>query len=455
MRFTTPLIAAAVAAVVIALLVVLGKVPLRYTLRNLTVRWRTTFMTSLAFTLVVALFTVLLGFVNGMYCLTDGSGQVGNLIVLSGGATDELFSNLPAADLGDIENQKGIEREGDRPMSSRETYLVINQPLPNPTGQVQRRFVQMRGVEDPVMSARVHNLSLHPGGVWFSESGLEDEPERSDSKSGEDQKDKPRSTLIQCVLGEGIARVLGRDRTPEQIAQAKNPKRLDVGDIFRAGPQRWKVVGVMQSAGRTLDSEIWAKRSQIGPLFGKANCTTVVLRTKNNEAAAQLRDFFNKEYTKANLAAQVETEYFASLGNTNKQFLYSILVVTVVMSVGGVFGVMNTMFAAISQRIKDVGVLRLLGFSHAQVLVVFLIEAMSIALLGGLIGCAVGFLTDGVSATSIISAGPGGGKSVAVRLTVDAVILTWGMLLSLSMGVVGGLLPALVAVPRRPLDALK
>ena len=89
--------------VIVACLALVGKVPVRYNLRNLQVRWRTTIMTGLAFTLVIGLNTIMLAFVNGMYKLTQGSGQPGNVMVLSEGATDEAFSNLGFSDVGDIE----------------------------------------------------------------------------------------------------------------------------------------------------------------------------------------------------------------------------------------------------------------------------------------------------------------------------------------------------------------
>ncbi len=117
------------AGLVLALLLV-GKVPLRYNLRNLTVRWKTTLMTALAFTMVIALMTVMLAFVNGMYLLTENSGNPGNVVILSEGATDEALSNLPAIDLSDLENQPGILRENGRPLASRETYMIVNLPLP-------------------------------------------------------------------------------------------------------------------------------------------------------------------------------------------------------------------------------------------------------------------------------------------------------------------------------------
>jgi ABC-type antimicrobial peptide transport system permease subunit len=113
------------------------------------------------------------------------------------------------------------------------------------------------------------------------------------------------------------------------------------------------------------------------------------------------------------------------------------------------------MFAAISQRIKDIGVLRILGFASWQILVSFLLESLVIALVGGLLGCALGYLANGWSASSIVGSGQGGGKSVVLKLVVDANTLATGMLLTLVMGGLGGLLPALSAMRLKPLDSLR
>ena len=124
------------------------------------------------------------------------------------------------------------------------------------------------------------------------------------------------------------------------------------------------------------------------------------------------------------------------------------------MAFGGVMGVMNTMFAAISQRMKDIGVLRLLGYGGWQILISFLFESMLIALIGGLLGCAIGFLSNGFSMTSVVSNGPGA-KAVVFRIVVDAGVLGIGLALSLMMGFFGGLLPAQSAIRLKPLDSLR
>ena len=125
----------------VLLLLGINRVPLSYTLRNLTLRWRTTLMTALAFTLVVGLMVVMLAFTTGMQRMTEGSGQPGNVMILAEGAIDEVFSNLNVADLGEIENLPDVGRDGESglPLASRETYLIVKQPVRQPqAGPAQR-----------------------------------------------------------------------------------------------------------------------------------------------------------------------------------------------------------------------------------------------------------------------------------------------------------------------------
>jgi ABC-type lipoprotein release transport system permease subunit len=427
--------------VLMVFLAAVGQVPVSYNVRNLMIRWKTTVMTALAFTLVVALLTIMLAFVKGMYQLTEKSGQPGNVIVLAEGSTDESFSNLNFTDTSDIERQPGILRdEADQPLVTKEVYVIVNQQIAVPEGaKARRRFVQVRGMENPVMAGKVHALELRPGGQWFSEAGVEE--------SGGDKEGAAPKVYIQGVLGSGIAQEMGNDRPSK--------KPLEPGDTFPLGLRMWKVVGVLDSAGSTFDSEIWAKRSIVGDEFGKkSSYSSYLLRTADAVAATKVTEEL-KSFRGAALNAQPETEYFSNLGEQSRQFLYAIIVVAAVMAVGGVFGVMNTMFAAISQRTKDIGVLRILGFARRQILVSFLLESLVLALVGGLLGCAVGLVADGWTAKSIVSSGVGGGKSVVLKLVVGYDVLAAGLVLSLVMGALGGFIPALSAMRLRALESLR
>jgi putative ABC transport system permease protein len=435
---------------VMLLFVYMAKIPIGYNIRNLVVRFKTTLLTAIAFTLVIGVLTFLMGFINGLKKLTQSTGNPANVIVLAQGATDEGISNLPFENMGDLAQQEGVVRMNDEPLCSRESYLVLSLPIAEPQpGSPTRRLLQVRGLFDPNASAKVHDFDLEEGGSWFSSAGV---------RQANDPNLPP---LVEVVLGQGIARQLGADRSESLRQQSKDPERLVVGDMIQLDRRALIVTGIMKTEGTTFDSEVWAKQSVIGPLLGKSNYTTLVLRATSAEQAQKLEDFFtgkdqDNKYEKSQVNAFTETNYYKSLSQTNLQLLVGTIVVATVMGFGGVMGVMNTMFAAISQRVKDIGMLRLIGFSRWRILVSFLTESLLIALLGGIIGCLLGYAFHGYRVTSIVGSGGGpGGKAVVFRVVVDWGVLGIGLALSMLMGFFGGLVPALSAMRFKPLESLR
>ncbi|MBX7104376.1 MAG: ABC transporter permease [Gemmataceae bacterium] len=441
----------------LVILAAVGNVPLRYNFRNLMVRWRITLLTAIAFTVVVALLTVMLAFVVGMYRVTEESGQPGNILILGDGSTDEVFSFLAYSDVDKIEVERCVLDEDDRPlaepigvktitlggrpryMTSKETYAISIQTVP---GREKKRFVQVRGVVEPELAALVHDLKLKTG-VWFSDAGVRTPP---GEKPGERDQ-------VEAVLGAGVAREFG---------STVGKPTLEVGDTFELSDRTWVVVGIADSDGTTFGSEVWAKQSIVAKLFSKNGYNSMVLRIDDrgtraevSRRAAEMAFHLRTRFTNPKISAQTETEYFNKQSETNKQFLFAIIFVAAIMALGGVFGVMNTMFAAIAQRIKDIGVMRILGFKRWQILVSFLLESLAIALIGGVLGCLLGSLSDGASATSSISSGQGGGKTVILRLSVDSTVILTGLLFTLVMGRLGGLIPALGAMRLKILESLR
>lgn len=474
-----PFVLLLVYATDLGLLLLIGKVPLAYNLRYLWVRRRDTIMTAVVFTVVVAVVIVLLAFVNGMYKLNENTGIPGNVLVLSEGSTDELFSNLAYGDVNNVttlvmtEDEKnlplprpvGVQRlvpgpdgkpligpDGkvtflppDAPpevrekapfLASYETYLVMNQAVPTQPGEApRRRFLQVRALKDVHLASAVHNIELYPGGQWFNAQSVV-------QANG--------TTYLACVLGEGAATTLGGD-----VGKA----RLEVGDTFRLGDADWMVTGLMKTQGTTYGSEIWTgENNTVVAGTGKANkYTTLVLRMEDNsEAAARgMAYFLQYRYDQVKLKAYAEPEYYKELTKTNEQFLFWIVTLAIVMAVGGVFGVMNTMFASIAARIKEVGVLRILGFKRWQILISFMLESLIIATIGGALGCALGLFANFFEASSTLSGGQGGGKSVALKLIVDYQTIAAGLLFTLLMGRLGGLVPALSAMRMEILESLR
>jgi ABC-type antimicrobial peptide transport system permease subunit len=462
----------------LVLLLLIGKVPLAYNFRYLWVRRRDTALTAVAFTVVVALVVVLLAFVNGMYKLNETTGVPGNVLVMSEGSTDELFSNLARG--GDIDNVANVVVTADRqgkplgpggrgvgvaraavgpdgnlvrlpadtprdkpgaiPLMSYESYVVLNQAIPTkPNEPPKRRFIQLRAFRDAKVGALVHNIELEPGGKWFTPNSVEPGEKAPDGLE-----------YLQCCVGEGAAGTLAEDA---------GKGRLAVGDTFELGDRWWKVVGLMKTRGTTYGSEIWTGiDNSVVRSSGKGDkYTTLVLRMadETDESAKAMSYYLTEVYEQAKLKAFAEPDYYKELTKTNEQFLTAIVLMAVIMAVGGIFGVMNTMFASIAARIKEVGVLRILGFKRWQILISFMIESLAIAFAGGLLGCLIGYCANGFEAASTLSGGQGGGKSVTLTMQVDFTIVATGLLFTLVMGRLGGLVPALSAMRMEILESLR
>jgi ABC-type lipoprotein release transport system permease subunit len=311
-------------------------------------------------------------------------------------------------------------------LASKEVYIIVSQPLRSVSGLgATRRLTQMRGLDDPEIASQVHAVTLVKG-RWFRSTG---EPE--------------------VVLGEGIAQDIAKDRGVPAIEPGTDEVEL--------GPQKWKVVGIMKTAGTTFDSEVWASdRAVATKTFGREDSyTSYAVRTANSADASLLAKEFKNFRGDYRFDAFPEPEYYAKFNMMTRIFMVAIMVVALVMAAGGALGITNTMFAAISQRSKDIGVLRLLGFTRGQVLRSFLLESLVIALVGGLLGCALGYLANGWTATSMLQSGMGGGRSVVLKLVVDGPTLAICLGFSLVMGAVGGLIPALTATRLRPLESMR
>jgi hypothetical protein len=433
----------AVAVVVLGALLVVGKVPLRYNLRNLCVRWKTTALTAVAFTIVIALLIFMHAFAMGITRLSEKSSQPANVICLSDGASDEVYSSVPLSSATDLALQKGVVRDaGGRPLCSREVYVFTEQVLPAPQGQRQKhRFLQVRGVEEPDVSAAVHGLVL-VAGTWFSGGGV-----RFPSPAEMAAAGASASGQVEAVIGEGLAREIGKERGKELLAP---------GDVLTIGPREWLVVGIMRGPETTFGSEVWAKREKVGEVFNKKDrYTSVVLRAESPAAAEDLARRLSRDFKKVAVSAETEADYFAKMSAANQELLGSIYFVAGIMALGGVFGVMNTMFATIRQRTADISMLRILGFARWQVLVSFLLESLLIAALGGAVGCGFGYLVNGITTNSVVDTNGGGMKRVAFQMVVDGNTLAAAVLFTLVMGLLGGLLPALAAMRMRPLESLR
>jgi ABC-type antimicrobial peptide transport system permease subunit len=405
-------------------------VPLVYNLRNLQNRWKTTLVTALAFTFVVALLTIMMSFVRGLDRLLESSGNPGNVIVLSDGTTDEAYSSLPPFSIKILPK----ELQDEIVLAAQEVYVVVTYEIPHaPEPTEARRFMQMRGLDDMATAAAIHDVKLGEGD-WPGPAGVRN--------IGNNQ------TALEVVLGSGAAQTFGADIGKE---------RLEIGDIVELGQRKWVVVGIMAEGSNSFGSEIWTRDRHVQENFGRENSySSYIFRTRGPANAKLAVELLKNLKRERNLQAFTEPNYYAKMSDTNRQFSTAIGIVAIVMALGGMLAIMNTMFAAIHQRRKDIGVLRLMGYRRWQILVSFQMESIGIAILGGLAGCLFAFIAfNGTTVTSIIGSDQGEGKTVVLRLVYDLRIFAAGMIFASFMGWAGGLLPALTAMRLRPLESLK
>ena len=244
----------------------------------------------------------------------------------------------------------------------------------------------------------------------------------------------------------GIDIVEGRTFTPgldEVIVGRRLVDRIEdiaIGETLKYQQKRFRIVGLFESSGGAFESEIWGDFDTLGAVFQRgAGSNSLVVRMKDPETIPEL-DRWIRDQPQMQLQALQEREYYEEQAGALAMILRSLATfVAFVMGVGAVFGAMNTMYAVVAARTREIGTLRALGFSRRAVLASFLIESVILSFLGGVVGCLLAFPMNG------FSTGTGQTQSFSeiafsFRITTDIVIT--GLVFAVVMGVVGGLLPA-------------
>ena len=380
-------------------------IPLSYNYRNLRVRWKTTLMTASGFTLVVAALVVMLAFINGIEVACATTGEAENVILLSKGNNDEVLSQMDRGLVAQVENTKGVLLDSSsRPVASRELFMVVHHQQEE-TGVF--RFLQVRGVL-PV-AFRVHSrLHLIEGRNF-------------------------RPSQSEIIIGKGVQR----------------ENHFQIGDQIDMGRKLWKVVGVFEASGAAFESEMWCDLNELASQFRREGLySSVILRAATPRAAEEMAEQLAGSRS-VSVEAMTEPRYYEKQSEQTKIMQTAAWVIAWFMGIGAMFGVMNTMFAAIGQRTKDIAVLRIMGFESGEILLSFLLEAILIALLGGLLGVALGAVANGITRTASL-----GARQIDFAFRVDGGILIFAALFTVVMGILGGLLPALSAMRIKPLEAL-
>jgi putative ABC transport system permease protein len=370
--------------------------PLSYNVRSLGVRWRANLLAVCGIALVVAVFVLLSAMAAGFRTTLRSTGRTDNVIVVQKGATSELTSGF-TRDAGErvLVDARVVRGAEGTPLASPEIVVVANIPR---VADGSLTNVVLRGVTPRAFDVR--------GGLRLV-SGRRFTP--------------------------GLYELLVGDKAQSRFG-------LKLGTHVSIQKREWNVVGVFASEGSGFESELWGDLDVMAAEFhreGTYQC--LVLRVKDARDLASLaKDVAN------NPAVQLEVKqerqfYEDEAGPTGRAILGLAVFVSVIMGIGAVFGAMNTMYAIVASRTREIGTLRALGFSRIAILVAFVIESALLALVGGVLGCLLALPADGLTTAT---GGPNFAElAFAFRITSQAA--TSGLAFALVMGICGGLLPAL------------
>ena len=383
--------------------------PLKYNFRNIVVRKGSTLATAFTIGLTVAVFLLVMALARGIDITLATSGEPLNLIVLREGSTAELNSTVTREQFNDLMYLDGIQREGEQPLATAEIVTLIYKAR---KGMTQGSNVTVRGVGP--MSFKLRSGFQTTAGRLFQPG------------------------LTEAVVSKRIA---------------ERFQGLDIGDKFRIQTTEYTVVGLFDSAGKAFESEIWVDINSLASTTKRSEAfSSALLRVKDQTALGTLAKRITDD-PKLHLKAMPERAFYEDQQGAASGALKGLAVfISIIMAVGAGFAGMNTMYAAVARRTKEIGTLRVLGFGRASILVSFLLESVSIALIGAAIGILLAlplnFVSTGTSNWVTFSE-----IAFNFRVTVDLAILA--LIFGAIIGFVGSLLPSIRAARFKIVNALR
>jgi putative ABC transport system permease protein len=383
-------------------------IPLTYNLRNLIVRKTTTLMTALGIALTVAVLLAILAMVDGLRATLATSGNPLHVLVLRKGSESEIVSNFDRERFADIKFKPGIAPGKDgQPLASLEVVTVINVGAGEGT---EGTNVAVRGLPPAGVEMR-RNVKI-VSGRWFEQGKHE------------------------VIVGNSIA-----GRFPE----------IGVGKKVSFGRRDWDVVGIFDAGSGSQGSEIWGDVNQVAADLQRGDVlSSVMIEATDGVATKALINDINNDQ-RLNMNAQSETAYYEAQTTSAAPIQFIGVFVSIVMAVGSSFAAMNTMYAAVARRAREIGTLRVLGFSRGSILLSFFVESLLLSVLGGVLGCLLVVWLNGASTNM----GNANFAETTFNFHLSPQLMLGGIAFALVMGCVGGLFPARSASRKEILTALR
>jgi ABC-type antimicrobial peptide transport system permease subunit len=225
-----------------------------------------------------------------------------------------------------------------------------------------------------------------------------------------------------------------------------------IGETLRFGMRDWRVVGIFDAGATGFSSEIWGDATQLMQAFRRPVYSSLTFRLRDSAAFPMVKAKLDTD-PRLTVDVRRETRYYRDQSEVMAKFLRILgLSLTVIFSIGAIIGAMITMYAAVANRVGEIGTLRALGFQSASVLAAFLIEALLLGLTGGICGLV------GASFMQLITISTMNWQTfseLAFSFTLTFDIVWKSLLFSIAMGFTGGVIPAIRASRLKIVDALR
>src|SRR6185437_1444875 len=394
--------------------VVMSPIPLPYNFKSVFVRWRSTAATILGVALVVTVFILLHAMAAGLERSSANTGDPRNIMIVRKGSTAESSSVITREQFKMIQYLPQIARDAQsNPLISADLVVIINLQRRDGSGEAN---VTMRGVT-PMGKALRPQVKLVQG-RWFTP---------------------------------------GKREAVVSTKMAKRFANTDIGQKFRTGGKDLTVVGWFDGGDSAFDSEMWMDADEARSIFDRENYCSLLVRLANtNDATA----FLNRVEADKRMALRgdFETKYYAEQTSTATPIKFLGTFLAIAMSIGAVFAAMNTMYAAVGARTREIGTLRVLGFRRRVILASFNLEGAILSGIGGAIGCLLALaaqwfcLAFGVHFGTLSMATF---SEVIFQFRVTPALLVEGMIFAIVVGIIGSFLPAIRAARLPVIAALK
>lgn len=380
-----------------------------YNVRHLLKRRTQTVMSILGVALVVFVFVATLMLAKGLRSTLSQTGSADNAIILRLGAQNEIQSGVTREHAAIVLADPAVAKdERGQPLASSDVLVLVS----------------LRKRSDGLPS-NVNVRGVSPGG------------ERVRPAVSLVEGRLPNPGTREIMVGRAIAQKFGG---------------TEVGQSIRLVGVDWPIVGIFDAGNSGFSSEIWGDADTMMPAFHRDRFSSLTARLVSEGSLLELQSRLEND-RRLSVSVKGERQFYESQSETLALFI-KILggFISVVFSLGAVIGAMITMYGAVANRVREIGILRALGFSRIVIFRAFTKECVLLGLAGGIVGVTV---ASGLSFLTVTTTNFQTFSEVAFRFRMTPSIGVAGVLFSAVMGFLGGALPAFRAARMSILDALR